>query len=134
MIGRLNHVAIAVPDLAAAAERYKMTLGATVSEPVAQPEHGVTTVFVELPNTKIELLGALGEESPIARFLERNPAGGIHHLCYEVDDIAAAAAALKEKGARILGDGTPKIGAHNKPVLFLHPKDFFGTLIELEQA
>ncbi len=134
MIGRLNHVAIAVPDLAAAAAIYRTTLGAEVSEAAPQPEHGVTVVFVTLPNTKIELLEPLGEGSPIAGFLERNPAGGIHHICYEVDDILAAAAALREKGARILGAGEPKTGAHGKPVLFLHPKDFLGTLIELEQA
>lgn len=134
MIGRLNHVAIAVPDLAAAALIYRDTLGAQVSEPLALPEHGVTTVFVELPNTKIELLQPLGEGSPIARFLENNPAGGMHHICYEVADIEAAAAQLKNKGARILGDGRPRIGAHGKPVLFLHPKDFCGTLVELEQA
>ena len=134
MIGRLNHVAIAVPDLKAAAEVYRSTLGAHVSEEVDQPEHGVTTVFIELPNTKIELLGVLGEGSPIAGFLERNPNGGIHHLCFEVDDIIAARDKLKSQGARVLGDGTPKIGAHGKPVLFLHPKDFCGTLVELEQA
>lgn len=132
MIGRLNHVAIAVPDLGAATALYRDTLGATVSAPVEQPEHGVTTVFVELPNTKIELLGALGTDSPIARFLERNPEGGIHHLCYEVDDIAAARAQMVASGARVLGE--PRIGAHGKPVLFLHPKDFLGTLVELEQA
>lgn len=134
MIGRLNHVAIAVPDLAAAAALYRDTLGATVSEAVAQPDHGVTTVFVELPNTKIELLEPLGEDSPIAGFLARNGAGGIHHVCYEVDDIAAARDRLRAKGARVLGDGEPRIGAHGKPVLFLHPKDFLGTLVELEQA
>ncbi len=134
MIGRLNHVAIAVPDLDAAAETYRSVLGASVSAEAPMPEHGVTTVFVELPNTKIELLGALGEASPIARFLERNPAGGIHHLCYEVEDIRAAAAALQAKGARLIGDGEPKIGAHGKPVLFLHPKDFSGVLVELEEA
>ncbi|MCS0497812.1 methylmalonyl-CoA epimerase [Ancylobacter sp. MQZ15Z-1] len=134
MIGRLNHVAIAVPDLAAAIATYRDTLGASVSAIVPQPEHGVDTVFVELPNTKIELLGALGEESPIARFLERNPDGGIHHLCYEVDDIVAARDRLKAAGARVLGSGEPRIGAHGKPVLFLHPKDFLGTLVELEQA
>ena len=134
MIGRLNHVAIAVPDLAAAAALYRDTLGARVSEPQPEPEHGVTVVFVTLPNTKIELLEPLGEASPIAAFLERSPAGGIHHVCYEVDDIAAAAERLKADGARVLGDGTPKAGAHGKPVLFLHPKDFAGTLVELEQA
>jgi methylmalonyl-CoA/ethylmalonyl-CoA epimerase len=134
MIGRLNHVAIAVPDLAAATALYRDTLGARVSQPLPQPRHGVTVVFVELPNTKIELLHPLGENSPIAAFLERNTAGGIHHICYEVDDIYAARDRLKSEGARVLGDGEPKIGAHDKPVLFLHPKDFAGTLIELEQA
>jgi methylmalonyl-CoA/ethylmalonyl-CoA epimerase len=134
MIGRLNHVAIAVPDLAKAAQMYAKTLGAKVSAPVDQPAHGVTVVFVELPNTKIELLHPLGSNSPIAGFLERNASGGIHHVCYEVDDIVAARDRLVAEGARILGDGQPKIGAHNKPVLFLHPKDFCGTLIELEQA
>ena len=134
MIGRLNHVAIATADLAKSAAVYRDLLGAKVSEPHALPEHGVTVVFVELANTKIELLQPLGEKSPIAAFLERNPAGGMHHLCCEVDDIAAAAARLKAQGARVLGDGEPKIGAHDKPVLFLHPKDFAGTLIELEQA
>ncbi|TDQ81345.1 methylmalonyl-CoA epimerase [Dongia mobilis] len=134
MIGRLNHVAIAVPDLAQAASLYRDTLGAKVSDPVPQPKHGVTVVFVELPNTKIELLHPLGEASPIAGYLERNPSGGIHHVCYEVDDILAARDQMKAKGARVLGDGNPKIGAHNKPVLFLHPKDFLGTLVELEQA
>jgi len=134
MIGRLNHVAIAVPDLAAASALYADTLGAKVSAPVAQPKHGVTVVFVELPNAKIELLHPLGAQSPIASFLERNPSGGIHHICYEVDDILAARDRLKAAGARVLGDGEPKIGAHDKPVLFLHPKDFVGTLIELEQA
>ena len=134
MIGRLNHVAIAVPDLAAATATYRDLLGAPVSEPMALPEHGVTVVFVELPNTRIELLQPLGEASPIARFLEKNPAGGMHHLCYEVDDIRAAAAELKSQGARILGDGEPKTGAHGRPVLFLHPKDFCGTLVELEQV
>lgn len=134
MIGRLNHVAIAVPDLAAAAARYRDVLGAEVSDPVDQPAHGVTVVFVTLPNSKIELLAPLGAESPIAGYLARNPAGGIHHLCYEVDDIHAARDHLQAAGARVLGDGEPKIGAHDKPVLFLHPKDFFGTLIELEQA
>ena len=134
MIGRLNHVAIAVPNLAAAAELYRRTLGADVSEPVPQPAHGVTVVFVMLPNTKIELLEPLGEKSPIAAFLERNAAGGIHHICYEVEDIIAARDHLKASGARVLGDGEPKTGAHGKPVLFLHPKDFNGTLVEIEQA
>ncbi|HEX6956833.1 MAG TPA: methylmalonyl-CoA epimerase [Ferrovibrio sp.] len=134
MIGRLNHVAIAVPDLAAAAAVYSGTLGAKVSPPLAQPEHGVTVVFVELPNTKIELLHPLGENSPIANFLAKNVAGGIHHVCYEVDDIIAARDKLKAEGARVLGDGEPKTGAHGKPVLFLHPKDFCGTLIEIEQV
>ena len=134
MIGRLNHVAIAVPDLAAAAAQYRDLLGARVSGPVDQPEHGVTVVFVELPNAKIELLHPLGADSPIAGFLARNPAGGIHHLCYEVDDILAARDRMLAGGARVLGDGEPKRGAHDKPVLFLHPKDFSGTLIELEQA
>jgi methylmalonyl-CoA/ethylmalonyl-CoA epimerase len=134
MIGRLNHVAIAVADLAAAAATYKNTLGAKVSEPEAIAEHGVTVVFVELPNTKIELLEPLGEGSPIAGFVAKNPSGGIHHLCYEVDDILAARDQLKATGARVLGDGEPKIGAHGKPVLFLHPKDFNGALLELEQA
>ena len=133
MIGRLNHVAIAVPDLAAASAVYRETLGAAVSAPVDLPEHGVTTVFVELPNTKIELLAVLGTASPIARFLKRNPDGGIHHLCYEVEDLEAARVHLTARGARVLGDGRPKIGAHGKPVLFLHPKDFCGTLVELEQ-
>lgn len=134
MIGRLNHVAIAVPDLTAATAVYRDTLGGRVSEMVDQPDHGVTTVFVELPNTKIELLGAFGEASPIRGFLEKNPSGGIHHLCYEVDDILAARDRLQAAGARVIGDGNPKIGAHGKPVLFLHPKDFCGTLVELEQA
>ena len=134
MIGRLNHVAIAVPDLEAAVAQYRDLLGASVSPPQAQPAHGVTTVFVTLPNTKIELLHPLGAESPIAAFLERHPAGGIHHLCYEVDDILAARDRLLAEGARVLGDGEPKLGAHQRPVLFLHPKDFSGTLIELEQA
>ena len=134
MIGRLNHVAIAVKDLAAAMTTYRQTLGAQVSAPLAQPEHGVTVVFITLPNTKIELLEPLGANSPIAKFLERSPDGGIHHVCYEVDDILAARDKLKAGGARVLGDGTPRIGAHGKPVLFLHPKDFFGTLVELEQA
>jgi methylmalonyl-CoA/ethylmalonyl-CoA epimerase len=134
MIGRLNHVAIAVPDLAAAAKRYRDVLGAEVSDPIDQPAHGVTVVFVTLPNSKIELLTPLGENSPIAGYLGRNPGGGIHHLCYEVADIYAARDRLQGEGARVLGDGEPRIGAHDKPVLFLHPKDFFGTLIELEQA
>lgn len=134
MIGRLNHVAIAVKDLAAASAVYRDALGATLTEPVAQPEHGVTVVFITLPNTKIELLEPLGENSPIAKFLERNADGGIHHICYEVDDILAARDRLKAQGARVLGSGEPRIGAHGKPVLFLHPKDFCGTLVELEQA
>ncbi|HTO39677.1 MAG TPA: methylmalonyl-CoA epimerase [Rhizomicrobium sp.] len=134
MIGRLNHVAIATKDIDAATKVYRDTLGATVSAKVQQPDHGVTTVFVELPNTKIELLEPLGENSPIARFLEKSPNGGIHHLCYEVDDIHAAVKQMKEKGATITGTGEPRIGAHGKPVVFLHPKDFNGTLIELEQA
>jgi len=134
MIGRLNHVAIVVPDLAAASAVYRDTLGAQVSSPEPLPEHGVTTVFVVLPNTKIELLHPLGEGSPIAKFLERNPDGGMHHLCYEVDDILAARDRLVAAGARVLGDGTPRIGAHGKPVLFLHPKDFCGTLLEIEQV
>jgi methylmalonyl-CoA/ethylmalonyl-CoA epimerase len=133
MIGRLNHVAIAVGNLASAVKLYRETLGAGVSEPLPQPAHGVTVVFIQLPNTKIELLEPLGEASPIAKFLERNPDGGIHHICYEVDDLLAARDRLKAGGARVLGDGEPKIGAHGKPVLFLHPKDFNGTLIELEQ-
>jgi methylmalonyl-CoA/ethylmalonyl-CoA epimerase len=134
MIGRLNHVAIAVPDLAAASALYAKALGAEVSAPLAQPEHGVTVVFVTLPNSKIELLAPLGADSPIANFLARSPGGGIHHICYEVDDILAARDRLKAAGARVLGSGEPRIGAHGKPVLFLHPKDFLGTLIELEQA
>jgi len=134
MIGRLNHVAIAVPDLEAARRLYRDTLGAAVSAPVDLPEHGVSTVFVELDNTKIELLHPLGTDSPIAAFLERNPSGGIHHICYEVPDIEAAAGHLRDHGARVLGDGKPRIGAHGKPVLFLHPKDFCGALIELEQV
>ncbi len=134
MIGRLNHVAIAVPDLKAATAVYRDTLGAKVTPAAEQPEHGVSVVFIELPNTKIELLEPLGEKSPIAAFLERSPAGGIHHVCYEVDDILAARDQLKAQGARVLGDGEPKIGAHGKPVLFLHPKDMLGTLVELEQA
>ena len=134
MIGRLNHVAIAVPDLAAAVHTYREVVGARVSEPQDEPDHGVRVVFVDLPNSKIELLHPLGADSPIRGFLEKNPAGGIHHLCYEVADIAAARDRLVAEGARILGDGEPKIGAHGKPVLFLHPKDFCGTLVELEQA
>jgi methylmalonyl-CoA/ethylmalonyl-CoA epimerase len=134
MIGRLNHVAIAVRDLEAATALYRDTLGAHVSAAMGQPEHGVTTVFIELPNTKIELLAPLGADSPIARFLERNPDGGVHHVCYEVDDIRAARDRLAAAGARVLGDGEPRIGAHGKPVLFLHPKDLLGTLVELEQA
>jgi methylmalonyl-CoA/ethylmalonyl-CoA epimerase len=134
MIGKLNHVAIVVPDLAAAAAVYRDTLGAEVSAPKDLPEHGVTTVFVNLPNTKIELLHPLGEHSPIARFLEKNPSGGMHHVCYEVPDILIARDRLKAEGARVLGNGDPQIGAHGKPVLFLHPKDFCGTLVELEQV
>lgn len=134
MLGRLNHVAIAVPDLAKGTEVYRSMLGAKVSPPQAEPQHGVTVVFVELPNTKIELLEPLGAASPILGFLEKNPSGGIHHVCYEVDDILKARDHLKAQGARVLGDGNPKTGAHGKPVLFLHPKDFCGTLVELEQA
>jgi len=134
MIGRLNHVAIAVPDLAAASAIYRETLGAKVSQPLPQPDHGVTVVFVELPNTKIELLHPLGEGSPIAGFLAKNPSGGMHHVCYEVADIHAARDKLKAQGARVVGSPEPKIGAHGKPVLFLHPKDFAGTLVELEQV
>lgn len=134
MLGRVNHVAIAVPDLASAAESYRATLGASVTEPQVLPEHGVTVVFVTLPNTKVELLEPLGDTSPIAAFLAKNPSGGMHHICYEVEDIIAARDTLKASGARVLGDGEPKIGAHGKPVLFLHPKDFQGTLIELEQV
>lgn len=134
MIGRLNHVAIAVPDLEAAAAQYRDTLGAKVGAPQDEPDHGVTVVFIELPNTKIELLHPLGEASPINGFLEKNPSGGIHHICYEVDDILEARDALQAKGARVLGNGEPKKGAHGKPVLFLHPKDFTGTLVELEQV
>jgi methylmalonyl-CoA/ethylmalonyl-CoA epimerase len=134
MIGRLNHVAIAVRDLAAASRTYREMFGAEVSEPEPQPEHGVTTVFIALPNTKIELIAPLGDASPIAKFLERNPDGGIHHVCYEVADIRAARDHLRRAGARVLGDGEPKMGAHGKQVLFLHPKDFSGTLIELEEA
>lgn len=134
MLGRLNHVAIAVPDLDAGCQVYSAILGAHVSEPQAEADHGVTVVFVELPNTKIELLEPLGENSPIQAFLDKNPSGGIHHVCYEVEDIIAARDHLKAEGARVLGDGEPKTGAHGKPVLFLHPKDFCGTLVELEQA
>jgi methylmalonyl-CoA/ethylmalonyl-CoA epimerase len=134
MLGRLNHVAIAVPDLAAGTAVYRDMLGAKVSAPQPEPAHGVTVVFVELPNTKIELLEPLGESSPIRSFLEKNPSGGIHHVCYEVTDIESARDHLIAAGARVLGDGKPKIGAHGKPVLFLHPKDFCGTLVELEQA
>ncbi len=134
MIGRLNHVAIAVPDLQAAMAQYETALGANVGAPQDEPDHGVTVVFIELPNTKIELLYPLGDDSPINGFLEKNPAGGIHHICYEVEDILAARDHLKETGARVLGSGEPKIGAHGKPVLFLHPKDFNGCLVELEQV
>lgn len=134
MIGKLNHVAIAVPDLEAATKTYRDVLGAKVSAPHPVPEHGVTVVFVELPNTKVELLNPLGENSPIQGFLDKNPAGGIHHVCYEVKDVIAARDQLKATGARVLGNGEPKIGAHGNPVLFLHPKDFFGTLVELEQV
>jgi len=134
MLGRVNHIAIAVPDLAAATASYRDTLGAKVSQAQALPEHGVTVVFVELENTKVELLEPLGEASPIAAFLDKNPSGGMHHICYEVADILAARDQLAATGARVLGSGEPKIGAHGKPVLFLHPKDFFGTLIELEQV
>ncbi len=133
MIGKLNHIAIAVPDLELAVKTYQVTLGAAISAPLALPEHGVTTVFINLPNTKIELLHPLGEESPIATFLQRNPAGGMHHICFEVDDIEVAKEHLITEGARLLGGGIPRTGAHNKPVLFLHPKDFMGTLIEIEQ-
>lgn len=134
MLGRVNHIALAVPDLAAASASYRDTLGARVSQPQALPDHGVTVVFVELENTKVELLEPLGDASPIAAFLEKNPAGGMHHICYEVADIIAARNRLLASGARVLGNGEPKTGAHGKPVLFLHPKDFFGTLIELEQV
>ncbi|HYN37643.1 MAG TPA: methylmalonyl-CoA epimerase [Rhodospirillales bacterium] len=134
MIGRFNHVAIAVPDLEAATAKYRDVLGAKVSAPQQEPDHGVTVVFIELPNTKVELLFPLGDKSPIKGFLDKNPDGGIHHICYEVDDIIAAREQLKATGARVLGDGNPKIGAHGNPVLFLHPKDFYGTLVELEQA
>ncbi|MCR9260704.1 MAG: methylmalonyl-CoA epimerase [Pseudomonadaceae bacterium] len=134
MIGRLNHVAIVVPDLAAAAQMYKTSLGAKVTAPEPLPDHGVTTVFVELPNTKIELLHPLGEDSPVQKFLDNNPSGGMHHVCYEVEDIHAAIAHLVDEGARVLGDGQPKTGAHGLPVVFLHPKDFCGTLVELEEV
>ena len=134
MIGRLNHVAIAVSDIEAAAALYRNLLGAIVSAPQALPEHGVTTVFVELPNAKVELIAPLGEGSPLAGFLERNPFGGIHHICYEVPDVRAAGKALSARGARVLGDGEPTIGAHGKPVIFVHPKDLLGTLVELEEA
>ena len=134
MIGKLNHVAIAVPDLEAASALYRRTLGARVSQAMDLPEHGVRTVFVDLPNTRIELLEAFGEDSPVAAFLARNPAGGVHHICYEVEDIQIARERLEAQGARVLGDGQAKIGAHGKPVLFLHPKDFCGTLIEIEEA
>jgi methylmalonyl-CoA/ethylmalonyl-CoA epimerase len=134
MIGRFNHVAIAVPDLDAAVSTYRDVLGAKVSAPQDEPDHGVTVVFIELPNTKVELLYPLGDKSPIKGFLEKNPNGGIHHICYEVENIYSARDQLKSKGARVIGDGEPKIGAHGNPVLFLHPKDFNGTLVELEQA
>ena len=134
MIGRLNHVAIAVPDLDAAIRTYKNVLGGTVSDKMDEPDHGVTVVFVELPNTKIELLHPLGDKSPIQAFLDKNPSGGMHHVCYEVDDIMVARDRMVDEGARVLGDGEPRIGAHGKPVLFLHPKDFCGTLVELEQV
>jgi len=134
MIGRLNHVAIAVPDLQAAADQYRNALGAKVGEPQDEPDHGVTVIFIELPNTKIELLYPLGGDSPINGFLEKNPAGGIHHMCFEVENILEARDHLIQTGARVLGSGDPKIGAHGKPVLFLHPKDFQGTLVELEQV
>ena len=134
MIGKLNHIAIAVPNLLEASRVYNDVLGAQVSEPIAMPEHGVTTVFVELPNTKIELLEALGKSSPIAKFIENNPKGGMHHICYEVEDIFKARDEMIAKGVTVLGSGEPKNGAHNKPVIFMHPKDFMGTLIELEQV
>jgi|TARA_B110000495_G_scaffold6662_1_gene4928 methylmalonyl-CoA/ethylmalonyl-CoA epimerase len=134
MIGKLNHIAIAVPNLLEASRVYNDVLGAQVSEPIAMPEHGVTTIFVELPNTKIELLEALGKSSPIAKFIENNPKGGMHHICYEVEDIFKARDEMIAKGATVLGSGEPKNGAHNKPVIFMHPKDFMGTLIELEQV
>ena len=134
MIGRLNHVAIAVKDLDAATAVYRDTLGAKVTEPLPQPEHGVTVVFVELPNSKVELMSPLGDNSTIQGFVDKNPAGGIHHVCYEVEDIIAARDQMKAAGARVLGTGEPRIGAHGKPVIFLHPKDFLGTLVELEQV
>ena len=134
MIDRVNHIAIAVPDLAAASATYRDTLGATVGEPQALPEHGVTVAFVDVPNTRIELLEPLGDASPVAKFLKNNPAGGMHHVCYEVADIRAARDRLVGEGARVLGDGEPRIGAHGLPVLFLHPKDFCGTLVELEEV
>ncbi|HEY0522297.1 MAG TPA: methylmalonyl-CoA epimerase [Stellaceae bacterium] len=134
MIGRLNHVAIVVPDLEKAAAVYRDTLGARVSAPTPVPAHGVTVVFVELDNTKLELLHPLGEDSPVRNYLEKNPSGGVHHVCYEVEDIIAARDRLKAQGARVLGDGEPRLGAHEKPILFLHPKDFCGTLVELEQV
>ena len=134
MLGKLNHVALVVPDLAAAADEWRGRLGASVSAPQALPEHGVTVVFVDTGNSKIELLEPLGEDSPIARFLDRNPDGGMHHLCFEVKDIIASRDHLLAEGARVLGDGEPRTGAHGKPVLFLHPKDWAGTLIELEQV
>ena len=134
MIGRLNHVAIAVKDLDAVTASYRDTLGAKVTEPLPQPDHGVTVVFVELPNSKVELMAPLGENSTIQGFVDKNPSGGIHHVCYEVDDIIAARDKMKAAGARVLGSGEPKIGAHGKPVIFLHPKDFLGTLVELEQV
>jgi methylmalonyl-CoA/ethylmalonyl-CoA epimerase len=134
MLGRLNHVALAVPELETACAQYRRMLGAKLSPPQALPEHGVTVVFIDLGNAKVELLEPLGEGSPIAAFLEKNPTGGMHHICYEVEDIIAASDHLKASGARVLGDGTPRIGAHGRPVLFLHPRDFMGTLIELEQA
>ncbi len=134
MLGRINHVALAVPDLRAASLLYRDVLGAEVSHPEALPEHGVTVVFVTLPNAKVELLEPLGPDSPVAAFLAKSPSGGMHHICYEVADIKAARDRLKAGGARVLGDGEPRIGAHGKPVLFLHPKDFAGTLIELEEA
>lgn len=134
MIGRLNHVAIAVPDLDAAVAQYRDALGASVGAPQDEPDHGVTVVFIDLPNTKIELLHPLGDASPIRGFLDKNPAGGIHHVCYEVADIIAARDRLRAQGARVLGNGEPRIGAHGRPVLFLHPKDFAGTLVELEEA
>ena len=134
MLGKLNHVALVVPDLEAAADEWRGRLGASVSAPQALPEHGVTVVFIDTGNSKIELLEPLGEDSPIARFLDRNPDGGMHHLCFEVEDIIASRDHLLAEGARVLGDGEPRTGAHGKPVLFLHPKDWAGTLIELEQV